>query len=154
MAKSTNVGIGNKAAKAAVKAPSAPVVSKSVAPKSAPAQVPPAPAPAASAPAPAPVPTAPQSPKGTHGGVPLENLPKSLKAKGESLGILPASIGVFLVKQGRVFKATSAHNQKWADRALEILKANPVATTADLVQGGVPAHSVNAYLKRGWLVKV
>lgn len=148
MAKSTNVGIGNKAAKAASKAPSAPVVSKSVAPKSA------APAPAASAPAPAPVQQAPQSPKGTHGGVPLENLPKSLKAKGQSLGILPASVGVFQVKQGRVFKATSPHNAQWANRALEILKANPVATTADLVQGGVPAHSVNAYLKRGWLVKV
>lgn len=154
MAKSTAVGTGLAGSKRVAQAPSQSKVVRVPAgtmPSIAAPVVPPSVAPVAK------VATdgtpAIQSAPGTHGGVALAELPKSLAAKGTSLGQLPTGIAAVIVKPGRPFKATSAHNAVWAAKAVT-LAAQPNCSTADLVKAGVPSHSVAAYLKRGWLVKV
>lgn len=94
------------------------------------------------------------NPQGTHGGVPLAQLPPSLAAKGTSAGNLPPSVGsgAVLVRPGRPFVARSGHNAVWAALALQLASQPGGCTLAALVQGGVPAHSVAAYLRRGWLL--
>lgn len=155
MAKSTNVGKNLAASKPAPKTHR--VAAGTIAP-AAPSPMPTLAAPVVPASA-APVVKAAdgtpavQSAPGTHGGVALAELPKSLAAKGTSLGQLPTGIAAVIVKPGRPFKATSAHNAVWAAKAVS-LAAQPNCSTADLVKAGVPSHSVAAYLKRGWLVKV
>lgn len=88
-------------------------------------------------------------PQGAHAGVPLAKLPPSLCAKGASMGALAPALQQVVLVPGIPYKARSVHNATWA--ALAVRLAAKGATGAALVAGGVPAHSVAAYVKRGWL---
>lgn len=127
------------------------------------AATPAAPAPQAAAPAPTGTPlpanwlaTAPSAAASVQAFAAYK-LPNSLQSKGANLcgGNLPPALQNAKLLPGKPYVARSGHNAAWAATCTAM--ATAAAPTggvpaAALVQAGVGAHSVAAYVKRGWLV--
>lgn len=82
-------------------------------------------------------------------------LPNSLQAKGANLcgGELGKLANAKLLP-GKPFMARSGHNAAWAATALALAQAAAPSggvAAAAVLAAGVGAHSIKAYVKRGWL---
>lgn len=85
-------------------------------------------------------------------------LPNSLQAKGANLcgGALPAALQNAKLLPGKPYVARSGHNAQWAATCTAMATtaaAQGGVPAAALLQAGVGAHSIAAYVKRGWLVR-
>lgn len=84
-------------------------------------------------------------------------LPNSLQAKGANLcGGQLGNLQAAKLLPGKPYVARSGHNAAWAATCTAMAQAAAATggvPAAALVAAGVGAHSVKAYVKRGWLVQ-
>lgn len=85
-------------------------------------------------------------------------LPNSLQAKGANLcgGNLPPALQGAKLLPGRPYVARSGHNATWAATCTAMATAAAAqggVPAVQLLQAGVGAHSIAAFVKRGWLVR-
>lgn len=82
-------------------------------------------------------------------------LPNSLQAKGANLcGGELGKLQAAKLLPGKPYVARSGHNAAWAAKCTELALAAAKTggvPAADLLAAGVGAHSIKAYVKRGWL---
>lgn len=82
-------------------------------------------------------------------------LPNSLQAKGANLcGGELGKLQSAKLLPGKPFVARSGHNAAWAATALALAQAQAAqggVPAAEVLAAGVGAHSIKAYVKRGWL---
>lgn len=82
-------------------------------------------------------------------------LPNSLQAKGANLcGGELGKLASAKLLPGKPFVARSGHNAAWAATALALAQAQAAqggVPAAEVLAAGVGAHSIKAYVKRGWL---
>lgn len=83
-------------------------------------------------------------------------LPNSLQAKGANLcGGELGKLAAAKLLPGKPYTARSGHNAAWAATCTAMAQAAAATggvPAAALLQAGVGAHSVKAYVKRGWLL--
>lgn len=140
-----------KSSKAAARKPSAAVVTKAT-PQGAMAAVAQVLAKAAPAAPAAPVQAAPA---GTHGGIPVAQLPKFLQARGAGPGKAPAGAAGLSVKLGKAPSISAGQNVAWwAGVQAQLAAGNGVATLTACMAANVPGHFVTYAVRRGWLLKV
>jgi hypothetical protein len=85
-------------------------------------------------------------------------LPNSLQSKGANLcgGNLPPALQTAKLLPGKPYVARSGHNAAWAATCTAMAQAAAPTggvPATELLAAGVGAHSIAAYVKRGWLVR-